>query len=216
MNRWTKPRVEPAKEPAMPSTERNEARQPFDPEANEDARLLALMAQGNQNALAAFYRRRSELLYSLLVRMLGNEMEAQEIMQDSLVRIWRRAAEFDPERSSPMAWVMMITRGLALDRLRARSRRNATHAAYEREVASLEVEVNQGARQSERDELAEACATALNTLPEPQGRALQLAFLRGWSHEEIARAEGEPLGTVKARIRRGLLALRKLLKDYHG
>jgi RNA polymerase sigma-70 factor (ECF subfamily) len=109
----------------------------------------------------------------------------------------------------------MIARGLALDRLRARARRTASHAAYEREVASLEVEIN-GARQTERDERAAACASALNSLPEAQGRALQLAFLRGWTHEEIARAVGEPLGTVKARIRRGLLVLRKTLKDYHA
>ena len=104
---------------------------------------------------------------------------------------------------------------LALDRLRARSRRNAGHAAYQREVASLEVEIN-GARQTERDELSAACRSALNSLPEPQGRTIQLAFFRGWTHEEIAGAVGEPLGTVKGRIRRGLLALRKTLKDYHA
>jgi RNA polymerase sigma-70 factor (ECF subfamily) len=68
----------------------------------------------------------------------------------------------------------------------------------------------------ERDELSAACANALNELPDEQGRALQLAFFRGWTHEEIARAVGEPLGTIKARIRRGLLALRKTFKDYHG
>lgn len=116
----------------------------------------------------------------------------------------------------PVAWMIMIARGLAVDRLRARSRRSATIAAYEQEVASLEVEVNCGARQTERDELAMACAAALHSLPEPQGRALQLAFFRGWTHEEIANAVGEPLGTIKARIRRGLLSLRKALKDYHA
>ena len=110
----------------------------------------------------------------------------------------------------------MIARGLALDRLRARSRRSASQAAYEQEVASLEVEEINGARQTERDELASACATALHSLPEPQARALQLAFIRGWTHEEIAGAVGEPLGTVKARIRRGLLSLRQALKDYHA
>lgn len=181
----------------------------------EDARLLAIIADGDQPALAALYRRRGSLLYSLLVRMLGNEMEAQEIMQDTFVLIWRRAHEYDSGRSSPLAWMIMIARGRALDKLRARSRRSANHAAYEREVVSLEVEIN-GSRQMERDELAAACASALNSLPEAQGRALQLAFFRGWTHEEIACAVREPLGTVKARIRRGLLALRKTLKDYHA
>ena len=185
-------------------------------ETREDARLLAVIAGGDQHALAALYRRRGRLVYSLLVRMLVNEMEAQEVVQDTFVQIWRRAPRYDPSRSSPMAWIIMIARGLALDRLRARSRRSASQAAYEQEVASLEVEEINGARQTERDELASACATALHSLPEPQARALQLAFIRGWTHEEIAGAVGEPLGTVKARIRRGLLSLRQALKDYHA
>lgn len=184
-------------------------------EAREDARLLAAVALENQHALAALYRRRSCLLYSLLMRMLENEMEAQEIMQDTFVHVWRRAHEYDSDRSSPVTWMIMIARGRALDRLRARTRRSAGHAAYEREVASLEVDVN-GAGQTERDELTTICASALNQLPESQARALQLAFLRGWTHGEIADALGEPLGTIKARIRRGLLALRKVLKDYHA
>ncbi len=185
-------------------------------EVREDARLLSGIAEGDQHALAALYRRHGRLLYSLLVRMLVNEMEAQEVMQDTFVQIWRRAHKYDVGRSSPMAWMIMIARGLAFDHLRARSRRSAGHAAYEQEVASLEVEEINKSRQTERDELAAACATALHSLPEHQGRALQLAFLRGWTHEEIASAAGEPLGTIKARIRRGLLALRKTLKDYHA
>lgn len=183
-------------------------------ELQEDTRLLAAIAEGDQPALATLYRRRGDLLYSLIVRMLSDEMEAQEVMQDAFVLIWRKAHQYDAERSSPLSWIVMLARGLALDRLRARSRREAGQAAYEREIASLEVEV--GARPLERDELAAACALALNRLPEPQARPLQLAFLRGWTHEEIAAATGEPLGTIKARIRRGLLALRAGLKDYHA
>lgn len=189
--------------------------EPVDPEAREDARLLALVAEGDQSAFAALYRRRCGLVYSLLARMLAHEMEVQEIMQDVFVQVWRRSAQFDPTRSSPAAWLVMIARGLAIDRLRARSRRSASHAAYEREIVALEVEIN-GSRKLERDDLADACAAALNRLPEEQGRVLQLAFFRGWTHGEIASATGEPLGTVKARIRRGLLALRQILKDYHG
>jgi len=102
-----------------------------------------------------------------------------------------------------------------MDRLRARSRRDVGHAAYEREIASLELEVK-GMHRVEREELADVCASALNRLPDEQGHAVQMAFIRGWTHEEIAHATGEPLGTVKARIRRGLLALRKTLKDYHA
>jgi len=186
-----------------------------DVEAREEARLLEAIAREDQHALATLYRRHGGLLYSLLFRMLENEMEAQEVMQDTFVHIWRNAHKFDLTRSSPVAWMIMIARGRAYDRLRARSRRATRLAAYEREVASLEVDVN-AARETERNELAEVCAAALNQLEETQARALQLAFLRGWTHEEIAGAVGEPLGTVKTRIRRGLLALRKVLKDYHA
>jgi RNA polymerase sigma-70 factor (ECF subfamily) len=186
----------------------------FSPAALPDeVQLMAAIRTGNQQALATLYQNRGSLVYSMLVRMLVNEMEAQEVMQDTFVHIWRRAREFDCQRSSPVAWILMIARGLALDRLRARSRRLRTLAAYEQEVASLEVEV--GLRLPERDELAAACTAALHQLPEPQGHALQLAFFRGWTHEEIAGAVGEPLGTIKARIRRGLLSLRKALKGYH-
>jgi RNA polymerase sigma-70 factor (ECF subfamily) len=149
--------------------------------------------------------------------MLVDEMDAQECLQDVFLTIWRRAAEFDSDRSSPLAWMLMIARGRAWDRLRSRTRRAATRAEYEREVASLEVEVNDCANErAQRDEVSSECVAALNELPDEQSRALQLAFLRGWTHEEIARAAGEPLGTIKARIRRGLLALRRKLKDRHG
>lgn len=197
------------------TTQFNGSEESPDFEAREEARLLTLVAGGDQHAFAALYRRRSRLIYSLLARMLIQETEAQEVMQDTFVQIWRRAAQFDSARSSPVAWMIMIARGLAVSRLRARSRRMTNHAMYEQELVSLEMEIS-GHHQIERDDLADACVSALNRLPEEQGRALQLAFFRGWTHEEIARAVGEPLGTVKARIRRGLLTLRKILKDYHG
>jgi len=80
----------------------------------------------------------------------------------------------------------------------------------------LQLDDVSGGQRAERGELADACSAALAQLPEPQAAAIQLAFFRGWTHEEIAAATGEPLGTVKARIRRGLLALRDVLKEHHG
>ena len=184
-------------------------------EGSIEKRLLAEIAEGCQQALAALYRRRGTYIYSLLVQMLVNEAEAQEVMQDTFVQIWKRAPKYDPQRSPPLAWIVMVARGVALDRLRARQRRTAKHEMYRREIASLEIQDIDGLRQAERGELETACTTALQQLPAPQRRALQLAFLRGWTHEEIARAEGHALGTVKARIRRGLMALRQILKEYN-
>jgi len=209
--------VEPALDKLLPFPGQAEPGEvQMDAESREDARLLANIAGKCHESLAALYQRRGGLLYSLLVRMLVSETEAQEVMQDTFVQIWRRAPQYDAQRSSPIAWMIMMARGLAVDRIRARLRRNATQKAYECEVASLAVEETTGADRAEHGELAAACAAALQRLPEPQARALQLAFLRGWTHEEIARAQGQPLGTVKARIRRGLQALRQVLKDYHG
>jgi RNA polymerase sigma-70 factor (ECF subfamily) len=185
-------------------------------EAREDAQLLQAIAEEDQQALAILYRRRGDLVYSVLVRMLGNSAEAQEVLQDTFIRLWRRAKEFDADRSSATAWLLLFARGLALDKLRSRSRRTAIYSAYEREVAALEVEEITAAHRLESDELSGVCQAALNRLPAPQSRALQLAFFRGWTHEEIARSQGEALGTVKARIRRGLLALRQTLKEYYG
>jgi RNA polymerase sigma-70 factor, ECF subfamily len=182
--------------------------------AREDARLMHAIADGDEQALAVLYHRRSGLIYSVLLRMLGHPAEAQEILQDTFVRLWRRAGEFDEQRSPATAWLLLMARGLALDRLRARSRHAAKIASYETEVAALQSVPPEPALSP--DELGEACRAALGQLPEPQARALELAFFRGWTHEEIAGAQNEPLGTIKARIRRGLFTLQKTLKDYHG
>src|SRR5262245_35928316 len=132
----TELRVEPAEDQLLRFPGSGPSGDLQDAEAREDARLLVGIDQGDQVSLAALYRRRGGLLYSLLVRMLVSEMEAQEVMQDTFIQIWRRANAYDPTRSSPLAWVIMIARGLAVSRLRARARRNATQASYQREIAS--------------------------------------------------------------------------------
>ena len=188
-----------------------------DVDACEDARLLYAIAGGDERALAALYDRRGGLVFSFLTRMLGHEGEAQEALQDTFIRLWRRAKDFDADRSSATAWLLLFARGLALDRLRARSRHVSKLSAYESEVAALEAgQYGAGREGTSPEELATACRNALEKLPEEQRRALELAFFRGWTHEEISTTQGEALGTVKARIRRGLLALRKTMKDYYG
>ncbi len=184
--------------------------------AAEDVRSLAAMAQGDHVSLNRLYQRRGGALFSMLVRMLNDENEAEECLQDAFVRIWHRAGTFDPARSAPFTWMVMVARGLALSRLRARGRVLAARSAYESELASLEVEHLDPSWHPPESELNTACNHALHRLPDEQRRAIELAFFRGWTHGEIAEATGEPLGTIKARIRRGLLALRSLLKDFHA
>lgn len=184
--------------------------------AADDSRLLAAVRQGDQVSLARLYERRAGALFSMLARMLNNDAEAEECLQDTFVRIWQRAASYDPARSAPFTWMVMIARGLALSRLRARGSDSQARAAYESEVASLEIEHIDPSWHPPEPELSQACTRALRNLPDDQRRALELAFFRGWTHTEIAEATGEPLGTIKARIRRGLLGLRDFLKDFHA
>jgi len=175
--------------------------------------LIHRIALGEEPALAALYRRRGSLVYAYLLRLLGQEDEAKEALQDTFVRLWRRAGEFDERRSSATGWLILFARGIAMDRLRARSRHAAKLNAYQDEINAQLAGHQRAAPDSDRTDLAEVCLAALQKLPEPQAQALKMAFLRGWTHEEIAAAQGEPLGTVKARIRRGLLALRQAYKE---
>jgi RNA polymerase sigma-70 factor (ECF subfamily) len=185
-------------------------------DAAEDARLLSAISQGEHISLSRLYERRAGALFSMLVRMLNNDGEAEECLQDTFVRIWHRAATFDPARSAPFTWMVMIARGIALSRLRSRGNSAQAQAAYQTEVASLEIEHIDTSWHPPDSELNTACTNALRTLPDEQRRAVELAFFRGWTHGEIAEATGEPLGTIKARIRRALLSLRDLLKDFHA
>ncbi len=181
-----------------------------------ERRLIADVAHGRSEALAALYQRRGSSLFALLTRMLGSAQEAEELLQDAFVLIWKRAATYDPAKSSPWTWMVMLTRGLAIDRIRARARRQVHLSAYEQEVAALEVEhLTPGMPAADR-EVADRIAKALRHLTDPQREAIELAFFRGWSHDEISRASGQPLGTVKSHIRRGMLALRQLLKDLYA
>ncbi len=185
-------------------------------DADQERRWLEAMASGRHEALACLYQRRGAALYSLLIRMVGSTDEAEELLQDAFVQFWRRAGTYDPAKASPWTWMVMIARGLAVDRLRSRSRRQVHLTAYEQEVASLEVEHVRPETTLLDREAADRVGEALRRLSDPQREAIELAFYRGWSHEEISRASGQPLGTVKSHIRRGMLALRQMLKDFYA
>jgi len=187
-------------------------------DSGEDARLIAQVADGQAGALAELYRRRGGALFRFIQRILGNEPDAEEVLQDAFVAIWRRAGRYDAAKSGPLSWMMMIARGLALDRLRQRSRRAAgvERLRSSEDSGSTSADPSESAvSRIEADEKARRLDTALGGLPEAQRIAIELAFYRGCTQEEIARTTGEPLGTIKARIRRGMLALRLRLQNLH-
>jgi RNA polymerase sigma-70 factor (ECF subfamily) len=179
-----------------------------------DGEMLLRVARGDQAAFSALYDRLSGPLYSLALKMLGDASDAQDALQEVFVQIWSRAGAYDPEKSSVFSWAVLLTRSRAIDRLRARDRRL-------RVVVGSTVDENKVAGTTDASTVESAADTAnkkdeaahvrslLNNLPEDQRQAIELAFFGHRTHHEIAAQLGQPLGTVKARIRRGLLKLRE-------
>ena len=175
------------------------------------AQLLLRIAAQDAQALAEFYDLTAKPLFSLAVRILGDVSEAEEVIQDVFVQIWKNAPSFDPLLAPAFHWALSITRHRSIDRLRSRQRRA-------RLIENLETDAAANAPASagaDQDALAAedtaAVRATLGTLPAEQRRVIEMAFFGGLTHQDIAKTLNEPLGTVKARIRRGLLKLRDSL-----
>ena len=177
--------------------------------------LLHRVAARDPEALAELYDRLSGVLFSTAVQMLGDPREAEEVIQDVFVQVWTRAATFDEALGAPLHWTLGITRHRCIDYLRARQRRSRLldEAATETEIFSRPASTVSAHEALSGEELAKVRA-AVKELPPDQRQAVELAFFGGMTHQEIAEALGEPLGTIKARIRRGMLKLKESLKAY--
>jgi RNA polymerase sigma-70 factor, ECF subfamily len=180
--------------------------------APPEAQLVRRVAQGDRDAFAALYDLYAKPLYSLALRILNDPKEAEDVLQDVFLRIWEKAGAFDEAGGKPFSWVVTMTRNKAIDRIRSRQRHSRL---FEEASGSIEATSSEAAAPApagvEQDEAAQV-RTALNALPKEQRQAIELAFFGGLTHSEIAAALREPLGTVKARIRRGMLQLRDCLE----
>jgi RNA polymerase sigma-70 factor (ECF subfamily) len=153
------------------------------------------------------------VLFSTALRILFDTHEAEEVIQDVFVQIWDKAATFNPEMGAPFHWALSITRNRSIDRLRARQRRTRLMSELEETAAADSVpEAPATDTHLAEDELA-AVRSAVGGLPRDQRQAIEMAFFGGLTHPEIAAALKEPLGTIKARIRRGMLKLRDGLEE---
>lgn len=156
------------------------------------------------------YDRYRLILFGLLVRILNSREEAEDVLQEVFLQVWRRAADFDEERGRPFTWLVTLTRSRAIDRLRS-------VAARQRLVDATLPEVGEDTTDAASDTLLaeqrEIVARALATLPEEQRRTLKLAYFEGLTQSEIAAKLGSPLGTVKTRMRAGMATLRELLRE---
>jgi RNA polymerase sigma-70 factor (ECF subfamily) len=172
--------------------------------ATRDAALVAAIRAGDEHALAQLYDRYSPVVYSVALRVLGDTGAAEDVLQEVFLQLWRNPAAFDSNRGSLGAWLAVIARNRALDALR--KRKPETDA--EEVVLSVDVDLE---NETERRRVLEKVRGIINGLPEDQRKALELAFFEGLTHTQIAAKTGLPLGTIKTRIRTGLLSLRKAL-----
>jgi len=185
-------------------------------EANAfDSELMQRVRARDANALRALYDRHSSMVYGLGLRIVRDKAEAEDLVQDVFLHLWRRAELFDGARGAFLGWLVSLVRNRAIDRLRARRTKEQKTDAYEAErrsdVSPRNVDPNETAYAGE---LRAAVAKSLAALPEAQRTALELAYYGGMSHSEIAEQLETPLGTVKARIRQGMLRMRDLLGDF--
>lgn len=162
--------------------------------------LLRRLAAEDHEALGEFYDRFAGLVNALALRILRDASDAEDVVQEVFVQVWRQASRFDPARGTPEAWLCTMARTRALDRLRRRAAR--------REDPS---EVAPGLVEAPRNEETLAVRKALDGLSPDQRRALELAYYEGLTHSEIAQRLREPLGTIKTRIRTAMLKLRDVL-----
>src|SRR5579863_2523875 len=170
-----------------------------------DQALLRRVAAGDESALASLYDRYAGVIYSVTNRILRDTGAAEEVVQDIFYQLWRSASQFDLARGSLPGWLLVIARNRAIDRLRGRSRKLLEETM---EPVATALALDTSAAQAEA--MAKVRA-ALGSLPANQREALELAYFEGLTHTEIADRTGEPLGTVKTRLRTAVQSLKKAL-----
>jgi RNA polymerase sigma-70 factor (ECF subfamily) len=170
--------------------------------------LLVRVGRGDEAAFAALYDAVADEVYGLVKRIVRDAHLSEEVTQEVLVEVWRRAPRFDPALGSATGWILMITRARAVDRVRSEQSHRNRNEVHERRELRVEVAPDE---RIERRLDRERVRQALNQLTALQRSAVELAFYGGHTHTEVADLLGIPLGTAKTRIRDGLIRLRDAL-----
>lgn len=167
-----------------------------------DAELVARIRAGDEAAMAALYDRYAGIVYSVALRVLADPQAAEDVLQDTLLQLWRNPDAFDFARGTLAPWLAVVARHRAIDHLRRRRPQVDLEDIIIASDVDLELE-------AERADAIEKIRRVLPGLPQNQRAALELAFFDGLTHSEIATRTGEPLGTIKTRIRAALALIRK-------
>jgi RNA polymerase sigma-70 factor (ECF subfamily) len=178
----------------------------------EDRELVQRMASKDAAALDTFYKRYNRIAFSLVLRIVGNREDAEDVLTDVFWQVWQQSPRYDSSRGKPIAWLLTIARTRAIDSVRSTNRQQTR-------TDELDANTQPAEAPPESDifvlaDTRNAVKEALQELPEQQKILLEMAYFQGMSHTEMATALGQPLGTVKDRIRNGMMHLRKRLKAY--
>ena len=176
--------------------------------------LLRRIGAGDLPSFEELYRRFSGMLFATIFRILNQQEAAEDVLQEVFLQIWEKAPLYDPVRGKPLTWIVTLARNKAIDRLRSTQRSHRLQSEVEREAQAFDpAEERNSADALEAVEQGKLVREAVRKLSKDQREAISLAFFSGLTQTEIAERLGEPLGTVKARIRRGMMRLREVLKN---
>jgi RNA polymerase sigma-70 factor, ECF subfamily len=179
------------------------------PENIADSEMIGAFARRDQRAAEALYSRFAPRIFGLGLVMLGSPAQAEDLVQDTFVKVWRKADSYEPTRGSLDTWILLIARSLAIDSIRRRVLETRILAKHEEPEVSREPGPEERA---ETMDLAERARRAMVALSPGQRAALELAYFGGKTSSEVAELEGIPVGTAKTRIRTALVKLREALE----
>ncbi len=175
-----------------------------------DTELLSAISSGDEDALAYLFERYRTILFSVIVRIVYSREEAEDVLQEVFLQVWHKARDYDESRGKPFTWLVTLARSRAIDRLRSLGARARAVDEATRDVVEP---VSDAELDSIYTQKQERVQRALSELPEEQKRVLFMAYFEGCSQSEIAERLSAPLGTVKTRMRSGMIRLRELFGD---
>lgn len=183
------------------------------PDQTSDDEVLAAIQRRDDAALTELYDRYGRLAFGLAYRVLGERGVAEDVVQEAFLAVWRHADRYRPERGGARVWLMSIVHNASIDRRRGRFRRELTDVQLDEVAYGLETDAEDTFATVAEGIEAEHVRAALAVLPVEQRQAIELAYFGGLTHKEIAERTGAPIGTIKSRLRLGLIKLRNALSE---